>query len=828
MANNKKEGIVYMKKLLAMLLAVMLTVSCFSGCVNEPTTPGTQPTIKPTEPTTPTTKPTEPVDPWAEYTITTIAEALTLCEQFVEKPSQDRYYIRGTITEMQNEQYGQMVITDETGSIMVYGTYSADGAQKFNEMTNKPTVGDEVLIHGTLQNYKGNTKEIQNGRLIDFISNGEEAPKPQLPAFDSTLTIAELLALPIADGEVTEGRYYVRGTVESVVNAQYGQMIITDGKNSISVYGSYSADGATGYAELAEKPVKGDEVLLYANVKNFKGTLEINSGWIQEFTTPEFDESAYTAMSIADARLSANGTKVKVEGVVAAITYANGMKPAGVILVDGTCSIYVYGVDVAGSVSVGNKITVAASKTMWISEKEIESANKFGYKGCNQLEDAWLLHNDGGNTEFDKSWIEESTIKDILDTPVSEDISTKLYKVTAHIKEVPGSGFTNFYLNDLDGKTGSYVYTQANGADFDWLRQYDGKIVTVYVMAMNAKAASSDCFWRFLPVAVVDEGFDPSSVNAAELAVKLFGTAQFQANYTGNPALELLTKVDLELLNIAGVQLSYKSSDESVVSVKGNVLNCLKSGNATITITAKHDGKTYSQDVAVTVTMAEQGESYPTVLDAINTALNETVTVKGIVGPSLVNRDGFYLIDKTGVIAVIVNDSTVFEGLKIGQEVVLEGMRDKFHNGQGDHSGQAAITKATIVTNFYGEHEYSTESFKGEISVKDFYELDITVDQTTSVYTMTAYVVLVDGGKYKNLYLSNVPTYDTANPDNVYVRLYSSSADQYKWLQEYNGQQVTVEINPCNWNNKTYYTGCVLAVVHADGTKTLNKLNFGN
>ena len=93
---------------------------------------------------------------------------------------------------------------------------------------------------------------------------------------------------------------------------------------------------------------------------------------------------------------------------------------------------------------------------------------------------------------------------------------------------------------------------------------------------------------------------------------------------------------------------------------------------------------------------------------------------------------------------------------------------------------------------------------------------------------MTAYVVLVDGGKYKNLYLSNVPTYDTTNPDNVYVRLYSSSADQYKWLQAYNGQQVTVEINPCNWNNKTYYTGCVLAVINPDGSKTVNSLNFGN
>ena len=718
MANNKKEGKAYMKKLLAMLLAVMLIVSCFSGCISDPV-PSTNPTIKPTEPTTPTTQPTqptEPKDPWAEYTITTIAEALTLCEQFVETPSADRYYIRGVITEMQNEQYGQMVITDETGSIMIYGTYSADGVQKFNELSEKPVVGDEVLIHGTLQNYKGNTKEIQNGRLIGFISNAD----------------------------------------------------------------------------------------------------------------PEFDESAYTAMSIADARLTANGTKVKVEGVVAAITYANGMKPAGVILVDGTCSIYVYGVDIAGSVSVGNKITIAASKTMWISEKEIESANKFGYKGCNQLEDAWLLNNDGGNTEFDKSWIKESTIKGILDTPVSEDISTVLYKVTAQVKEVPGSGFTNFYLNDLDGKTGSYVYTQANGADFDWLRQYDGKIVTVYVMAINAKAASSDCFWRFLPVAVIDEGFDPSSVNAAEIAGKYFGVPQFQTSYTGNPALELLTNVDLELLGVNGVKLSYKSSDESVISVKGNVLNCLKSGTATITITAKHGGKTYTETVTITVTVAEQGESYPTVLDAINTALNETVTIKGIVGPSLVNRDGFYLIDKTGVIAVIVNDSTVYEGLKIGQEVVIEGMRDKFHNGQGNHSGQAAITTATIVTNFYGEHAYSTESFKGEISVKDFYELDITVDQTTSVYTMTAYVVLVDGGKYKNLYLSNVPTYDTTNPDNVYVRLYSSSADQYKWLQAYNGQQVTVEINPCNWNNKTYYTGCVLAVINPDGSKTVNSLNFGN
>ena len=818
-----------MKKRIALLLCLVMLMSALSGCGAIIGGMIVIPGIFPTEPTTPVTEPTEPTgpkDPWASFACITIAEALQLCEQYVDAPSAQRYYIRATVKSIDNATYGQMTIEDATGSIMVYGSANAGGSVRYDAMTSKPVAGDEVLLYCTLQNYKGNTKEVQNAWIIDFISNGQGELPSQLPAFGSTLTISELLSLPLADGEVTEGRYYVRGTIESVTNAQYGAMIITDGDKTISVYGSYSADGAIGYANMEQKPVKGDEVLMYANVKNFKGTLELNSAWIQEFTTPDFDESAYSAMSIAEARLTEIGTKVKVEGVVAAITYATGMKKAGVILVDDTNSIYVYDPDLAGRVAVGDKVTIAASKTMWISEKEVDSANKFGYKGCNQLEDAWLLNNEGGAHEFDKSWIAETTIKDILDTPVSQDISTMLYKVTAQIKEAPGSGFTNFYLNDLDGKTGSYVYTQANGNDFDWLRPYDGKICTVYVMAINAKAASSDCFWRFLPVAVIDEGFDPSSVNAAELAGKYFGVPQFQSLYTGDPALELLTSVDLELLGINGVELSYSSSDETVISVDGNVMNCLTSGTATITITAKNGEQIHTETVTITVSIRDDSIVYPTVDDAINTAVGQTVTVSGIVGPSLVNRSGFYLIDETGVIAIVVNDDTVFDGLQIGHEVVIEGMRDKFHNNEGDHSGQAAITKAVVVSNFYGEHAYSTASFDGEISVQDFYGLDITVDRTTSVYTMTAYVVLVDGGRYKNLYLSNVNTYDTSNPENVYVRLYSSSADQYKWLQAYNGQQVTVEIAPCNWNNKTYYTGCVLAVVNADGTKTLNTLNF--
>ena len=808
-----------MKKLLALLLAVILAAGCLTACTNDPvnTDPSTNPSVNSTDPKPTESTPTEPADPWASYEIITIAEALALCEQFVDAPSTERYYIRGIVTEVQKEQYGQLLIEDETGSIMVYGSYNADGSIRYDKMDKKPVVGDEVLLHGTLQNYKGNTPEIQNGRIIDFISNGEEAPAPELPAFDSTLTVAELLALPLADGEVTSGRYYVRATVQSVTNPQYGAMIIADETGSISVYGAYSADGSIGYAAMESKPVKGDEVLLYTNVKNFKNTLELNSAWIQEFTSPDFDESAYTAMSIADARKTENGTLVKVEGVVARITYANGFKPSGIILVDNTSSIYIYDGDLAGRVAIGNKVSVAASKTMWILESESGNAQKFGYKGCNQLENAWLLSNDEGTSDFDKSWIQETTVKDIMDTPVTEDISTIIYKVTAQVKEVPGNGFTNFYINDLDGKTGSYAYSQCNGGDFEWLREFDGKICTVYVMALNAKSTSSDCFWRFLPIAVIDEGFDPSSVNAAELAAKLFGVPQFLTSYSGNPALELMPSVDLELLGVNGVKLSYASSNPSVISVEGNVMNCLSSGTAEITVTGEYNGQTHSEKVTITVTISEQAGDYVSVKDAIAAELGTTVTVKGIVGPSLVNQTGFYLIDETGVIAVLT-DAALLEQLEIGYEVVLKADR-YFKTKDGAVYGETCLNNVSVVANNYGEHDYSTASFAGNISVADFYALDITKDYTTTVYTMKATVVLEETAFYTNILLSDGTTK---------VRLYCSGASQYRWLQAYAGQEVTLEIAPCNWNGKNYYTGCVLSVINEDGTKTLNTLNFDN
>lgn len=636
---------------------------------------------------------------------------------------------------------------------------------------------------------------------------------PTTPTYD-VISIEKALELCGEPGNVTTEKYYIRGTVESITNPAYGAMVITDGTHSISVYNT------AGYAEMASKPYKGDEVLLYCVLQNHKGSKEIKAAELIEFTPAkiEIDESAYTDMSIADARTAAEGTKVKVDGVVAQITYANGHIPSGVIIVDDTSSIYVYDGNIAGRAKIGNTITVLASKTWWILADETNNAQKFGYKGCCQLDSATLVSISEDVKDFDKSWIEESTVKQILDNPMSNDITSKIFKVNALVSKVEGTGFTNYYFNDLDGTTGSYTYTQCSGSDFAWLDKFDGKICTVYLMALNAKSSAAGCVYRFLPVAVSDDGFKFDTNNAAEFAVKYHGIGQFQTSYSGNPELEVITSVSSELLGFKNAVLSYSSSNKKVIDFKTSggktVMHCLSTGKATVTVTATFGGKTYSESVEISAKIAKEEVKAPTVAQTIAVAVGQEVTVKGIVGPSLVNKVGFYLIDDTGIIAVLTDEATMAT-LQIGHEVVLSGVRHL--NSKSGTIGQTCIKDAKVVTNNYGKHAYCTDFFVTDKTLADFYALDINTDFTTTVFVLKATVTLNETAYYTNIKLTDGATS---------VNLYCSSAKQYNWLKEYAGQEITVEMAACNWNDKNNYTGCVLAVRNADGSKTLNELNF--
>ena len=647
------------------------------------------------------------------------------------------------------------------------------------------------------------------------IEGGEQYP---------VITIAEALELCGDPGNITTERYYIRATVKTISNPQYGEMTIFDETGEIYVYGTYSDDGSKTFAEIDETPKKGDEVLLYCILQNYNGTKEVQNARLIEFKSNagNFDASDYKGATIAEARAAKTGEKLLVSGVVARITYANGMKPSGFILVNGADSIYVYDGDAAGSVKIGNKVEIAGSKTYWILETESANAQTFGYKGCNQLEDVTVISNDKGTNEWVNASIPTATVKEIMDTPVSEDITTKIYKTTALVKKAPGNGFTNYYIDDLDEKTGSYVYTQCNGSDFSWLDEFDGKICTVYLVVLNAKSSASGCVYRFLPIAVYDEGFTFNTDNAAEFAVKYNGIPQFDALYTGDPALKLVSTVSSALLGFEGVTLTYSTSDDSVVRLVGTegipeetYMHCLKTGSATVTVTASHNGKTYSESVKINVSISADIPSV-SVGDAISAEVGAELTVKGIVGPSLVNQSGFYLIDETGAIAVCMSESELAK-VQLGQEIILKGTKAiRLKAGSSDF-GQSNLDACEILVNNYGSHDYSTASFIEGKTLADVYALSAKEDHGAEVYVVSATVKVVDAQYYSNIYLVDGETE---------LLLYCSSANQYSWLKAYNGQTVTVELAPCNWNSKGSYRGCVLAVRNADGSKTCNELNF--
>ena len=630
-------------------------------------------------------------------------------------------------------------------------------------------------------------------------------------------------AYALGADEILEGTHTLKGKIVSSqgYNAEYNDISLTIVIEGYEEYPIYCYQ----IKKDADKLQVGDTIAVQGTIKNYKGDkVEFDRPTLLAYEKASVDEDGYTQMSIADARNAEKGAKVKVTGVVAQITYASGMAPNGIYLVDSTNSIYVYNNEVATSVSVGNTVTIIAEKDWWILEDEAAAAQKQGYKGCNQLTKARVIENDKKVSEPDYSWVTESTVKEILDTPFTTDITTTIYKVTALVRKQVSTGFFNFYVDDLDGVTGSYIYTQCNGSDLNWLEPYNGKICTVYLSVINAKSAATGCNWRFKAIKVIDEGFTFDTANAPSFAIDYFGLPQFEATYTADPALELTASVSSELLGFEGVTLSYSSDNTNVVyfeTVDGKtVMHCgTVYGKANVTVTANYNGNTAAKTVAIEYKQS-QNFDFISVADAIATADDETVIVKGIVGPSVVNKSGFYLFGEDGsMIAVLVKDTNQFVGLNVGNEIILTGKREQYvdESKKDTRFGQSSIVDVEILVNYYGDHKYSTEKFITDATIKEVHDLNEMEDHSTEVYVLTGTLYIPS---------SNRETVTLTDANGNKINMYHKAPSQYSFLAEYSGQEVTLEIAPCNWNNKDHWKGCIIAIRLADGTKIVNTLNF--
>ncbi len=234
---------------------------------------------EPVEPDVPVT----PERPAPDETNTlTVKEALELgVAQENSAYTADKYYVTGVITAVSNTQYGNMYIADEDGNeILVYGTYGADGEDRYDALESKPDEGDTVTVYGVVGNYNG-TPQLKNAWIISFTAGELDVEEPTEPEADSVLTIAEAIELGLTkrSNTFTENKYYVTGVITEIYNEEYGNMRITDDAgNILTLYGTWEVLDEIRFDAMENKPAVGDTITVYGVIGQYNGTPQMKNG----------------------------------------------------------------------------------------------------------------------------------------------------------------------------------------------------------------------------------------------------------------------------------------------------------------------------------------------------------------------------------------------------------------------------------------------------------------------------------------------------------------------------------------------------------------------
>ena len=197
----------------------------------------------------------------------------------------EKYYVAGYVKSIENPAYGNMTLEDKDGNtFIIYGLYDVTGKVRYDAMkSDKPVVGDIVVVYGILTNFKGDA-EIKNGwlvqlgeKVLDAGTDPDPDPRPEITTKFPVKSFLEVKGLIPEAGNATTEKYYVAGYVKEIQNETYGNLLIEDKDgNTILVYGLYDVNGEVRYdAMTSDKPVVDSIVVVYGALKNYNGTLEV-------------------------------------------------------------------------------------------------------------------------------------------------------------------------------------------------------------------------------------------------------------------------------------------------------------------------------------------------------------------------------------------------------------------------------------------------------------------------------------------------------------------------------------------------------------------------
>ena len=226
--------------------------------------------------------------------------------------SPEKVYVKGkvsAISEAFSAQFGNgsFTISDD-------GTTAADqftayrvlylGNKKWKEGDTQVKVGDDVILYGNVVNYKGNTPETQQGAAFLFSLNGVDkggdtggsgstAEAKGSGTKDDPFNVAAAInaVKDLTWTSTTEfdkvGPFYVKGKVSSVseeFSAQYGNgtfNLVDEGFDAEFIAYRVLYLGNKKWKEGQDQIKVGDEVIVYAELMNYRGnTPETSGGYI--------------------------------------------------------------------------------------------------------------------------------------------------------------------------------------------------------------------------------------------------------------------------------------------------------------------------------------------------------------------------------------------------------------------------------------------------------------------------------------------------------------------------------------------------------------------
>lgn len=195
-----------------MTLAIAAMAGVFTACENTPSTP------------------VGPGTGGNEGDSTTVAgpeaTAVTVAEFLAAPESKDAYYeLTGTIGGSINETYGNFDLTDETGTVYVYGLtakYIADGTNDKSYASLGLKAGDNITIRGYRGSYTNSSgvkkDEVMGAFFVKKNSSGSGSETPGDVTGQGTkenpYTVADVIAL----NNTAKGPFYVKGYIVGQVN----------------------------------------------------------------------------------------------------------------------------------------------------------------------------------------------------------------------------------------------------------------------------------------------------------------------------------------------------------------------------------------------------------------------------------------------------------------------------------------------------------------------------------------------------------------------------------------------------------------------------------